>query len=273
MARPEPSARRPIADRSRAGNERLAAHAFLLPALLLFGVFILAPTIGTFALSLFEWSGGGEAEFVGLRNFRIAFTGDAIFLKALGNNVYYMLATLVVEVALGLVLALMLDLKRRGYGLFRVVIFTPMTLSLTVDGEKQYRRVVLRSCFPVSQETRYLSVRDASGEEPSEIGVIEGWTALDDQDRQAVAEELGLHYFVPAIHRVLEVKDELGFLYWTVDTDKGHKEFVMRNNVIRHARELPLRETITHTFPLARADEAYRLFDTGKTGKIALVWQ
>jgi hypothetical protein len=112
------------------------------------------------------------------------------------------------------------------------------TLSLTLDGKEQYRRVILRSCFPVSQETRYLSVRDASGEEQSEIGVIEDWTALDERDRRAVAEELGLHYFVPAIQRVLEVKDELGFLYWTVDTDKGRKEFVMRNNVIRHAREV-----------------------------------
>jgi hypothetical protein len=112
------------------------------------------------------------------------------------------------------------------------------TLSLTVDGEKHYRRVILRSCFPVSQETRYLSVRDASGEEQSEIGVIEDWQSLDESDREAVAEELGLHYFVPAIQRVVGVKDELGFLYWTVDTDKGHKEFVMRNNVIRHAREV-----------------------------------
>ena len=112
------------------------------------------------------------------------------------------------------------------------------TLSLTLDGEKHYQRVILRACFPVSEETRYLTVRDASGEEQSEIGVIEDWTLLEGQDRQAVAEELGLHYFVPAIQRVVKVKDELGFLYWTVDTDKGHKEFVMRNNVIRHAREV-----------------------------------
>ena len=53
-----------------------------------------------------------------------------------------------------------------------------------------------------------------------------------------VAEELGLYYFVPAIRRVHEIKDELGFLYWTVDTDKGERSFVMRNNVIREAREV-----------------------------------
>jgi hypothetical protein len=111
------------------------------------------------------------------------------------------------------------------------------TLALTLD-EQTYPRVVLRSCFPVSQEQRYLSVRDANGEEQPELGMIEDWTALGDRDRQAVAAELGLHYFVPQVKRVLKIKDELGFLYWTVETDKGPKEFVMRNNVIRYAREI-----------------------------------
>jgi hypothetical protein len=97
---------------------------------------------------------------------------------------------------------------------------------------------VLRSCFPVSQERRYLSVRDASGEDQPELGVIEDWAALWERDRQAVAAELGLHYFVPQIKSVQQIRDELGFLYWTVDTDKGNKEFVMRNSVIRYAREV-----------------------------------
>ena len=118
------------------------------------------------------------------------------------------------------------------------------TLSLTLNGDhdatrQHFPRVVLRSCFPVSQDKFYLSVRDTSGEDgPQEIGIIRDWTQLADADRQAVDDELGLHYFVPRILKVYEVKDEFGFLYWTVDTDKGHKEFVMRNNVIRKAREI-----------------------------------
>lgn len=31
--------------------------------------------------------------------------------------------------------------------------------------------------------------------------------------------------------------------------------------------------TVTHTFPLAQADEAYRTFDSGRTGKVAVVWE
>jgi len=112
------------------------------------------------------------------------------------------------------------------------------TLSLTLDGDKHYSRVVLRSCFPVSEEQRYLSVLDATSDEQTELGILEDWQALDEDDREAVAQELGLYYLTPAIQRVDEITDELGFLYWTVETDKGTKEFVMRNNVIRHAREV-----------------------------------
>ena len=118
------------------------------------------------------------------------------------------------------------------------------TLSLTLNDDhdttrQRYPRVVLRPCFPVSQDKFYLSVRDTTGEdEPQEIGIIRDWTQLAEAERQAVSNELGLHYFVPKICLVHEVKDEYGFLYWTVDTDKGSKEFVMRDNVIRMAREI-----------------------------------
>lgn len=107
-----------------------------------------------------------------------------------------------------------------------------------VPGVKHFPRVVLRLCFPVSADSVYLSVRDASTEEQEEIGIIEDWTALAPADREAVAAELGLHYFVPQIQRVVRIKEEFGFLYWTVETDKGPKEFIMRNSVVHFAREV-----------------------------------
>jgi hypothetical protein len=112
------------------------------------------------------------------------------------------------------------------------------TLALKLGEEADYPRVVLRCCFPVSQEQLFLSVRDASTEEQDEIGMIEDWTTLREVDRQAVAAELGLHYFVPQIQRVLKIKDEFGFLYWTIETDKGPKDFVMRNSIVHYAREV-----------------------------------
>ena len=128
--------------------------------------------------------------------------------------------------------------ERRGDTLALTLLDDIPVGSDDTEATRHYPRVVLRSCFPVSDEGAYLSVRSASGEEQEELGILEDWTRLDEENRQAVAEELGLHYFVPVIKRVIKVKDEMGFLYWTVETDKGAKEFAMRNNVIRYAREV-----------------------------------
>ena len=116
------------------------------------------------------------------------------------------------------------------------------TLSLTVSDTSgvavQYPRVVLRSCFPVSDQAAFLSVRDADADKQPEIGIIEDWTKLSGPDREAVAAELDLYYLVPKITRVDSIKEELGFLYWQVQTDKGPQEFVMRNNITRNTREV-----------------------------------
>ncbi|HNT76447.1 MAG TPA: DUF1854 domain-containing protein [Anaerolineae bacterium] len=112
------------------------------------------------------------------------------------------------------------------------------TLTLTLADGARYPRVILRSCFPVSDNTTFLSVRDAEDEDNAEIGVIEDWGQLAPADREAVAAELGLHYFVPEITQVFSIREELGFLYWKVQTSKGDKEFVMRNSIIHYAREI-----------------------------------
>lgn len=112
------------------------------------------------------------------------------------------------------------------------------TLSLTVAGAVYFPRVSLRSCFPVSDKYGYLTVHDASFEEQPEIGIVADWTQLTGVDREAVAQELGMHYFVPQIQQVFKIREEMGFLYWLVHTDRGTREFTMRHNVIRCVREI-----------------------------------
>jgi hypothetical protein len=115
------------------------------------------------------------------------------------------------------------------------------TLSLTLEEggvSVRYPRVIVRAAFPVSDKATYLSVRDASHEDHPEIGIVEDLRLLDPSDRDAVEAELQLYYLVPVITQVLAIREELGFLYWTVETDKGRREFVMRNSVIHCAREV-----------------------------------
>jgi len=37
-------------------------------------------------------------------------------------------------------------------------------------------------------------------------------------------------------------------------------------------RRMPLKDLITHRFTLDQAAEAYQLFDSGRTGKVMLIW-
>lgn len=133
---------------------------------------------------------------------------------------------------------------------FEINFFNPTEIHFTRRGDTlsmtqtvnninvHYPRVVLRSCFPVSDGKVFLSVRDATEGKQIEIGLIEDWSELTPEDQEAVASELNLHYFVPKIQRINAITEELGFLYWSVDTDKGPQDFVMRNSVIRYARQI-----------------------------------
>lgn len=38
-------------------------------------------------------------------------------------------------------------------------------------------------------------------------------------------------------------------------------------------QKISLEKTVTHRFPLEQAEEAFRLFDSGKTGKVAFIWK
>ena len=52
---------------------------------------------------------------------------------------------------------------------------------------------------------------------------------LDAESNSLLAEELELRYFMPIVRRVLNVKEEFGSIYWSVETDRGTAEFVVRN--------------------------------------------
>ena len=112
------------------------------------------------------------------------------------------------------------------------------TLSMSDDRGTEYSRVILRRCFPMSDENTFLSVRDASTEDLEEIGILEDWSELAPDDRRAVAQELSVFYLVPEIRAIRSARNEFGFLYWEVDTDRGPLEFIMRDQVVRYTRRI-----------------------------------
>jgi raffinose/stachyose/melibiose transport system permease protein len=116
------------------GEPRRVGYLYILPALVLYSAFVLAPFGHTAWISLHAWDGITPATWVGLDNYRDILTDDqvrATFGHALVLIVFYSALPLV----LGLLLAASLSRMRvRGLTFFRAVLFLPQVISLVAVG-------------------------------------------------------------------------------------------------------------------------------------------
>lgn len=102
---------------------------FLLPALILFLLFVIYPIFRSIYFSMFDWNGLGPAvDYVGLENFKNILT-DKVFLKALGNVGLIVAFSLGLQLPLALALAVMVGRDLPGRGIFRTIFFLPYVLS------------------------------------------------------------------------------------------------------------------------------------------------
>ncbi|MCU6708668.1 sugar ABC transporter permease [Paenibacillus sp. J5C_2022] len=109
----------------------ITPYLFIAPALLLFGFTILLPIVMTFAFSFYDWNGYGEMTFTGMDNYARALQ-DRVYLDSYGHILIYIVSTVFLEVLVGLGLAGLITMKRRGSGLFRIAFFTPVMLPMIV---------------------------------------------------------------------------------------------------------------------------------------------
>lgn len=108
-----------------------SAVVFLLPALVVFAVFTAYPFFYAARLSLLDWDGlSAEPEFVGLDNYR-ALLESADFRNSVKVTAIYTVATSVISIALGLLLAVALNRSLLGRNAYRTLFFTPV-LTATV---------------------------------------------------------------------------------------------------------------------------------------------
>lgn len=81
---------------------------FLLPAVVLIGVYIVYPIINSFYISMFDWNGLDPVKkFVGLANWE-KLLHDPIFGKAVLNNIYIVVLSIVIQLPLGMIVAILL---------------------------------------------------------------------------------------------------------------------------------------------------------------------
>ena len=130
------SAMRPVAARSGQRGElwhRIKrnrwGYLFISPFFILFAIFGLFPPLFAFYLSFHKWDIMNPMQFVGLANYSRVL-GDQLFWKAFINNIIFVIAEAVPELALSLLIAYLLDsYTRRLRNALLAAYFSPMVTS------------------------------------------------------------------------------------------------------------------------------------------------
>ena len=105
-------------------------YLFLLPAALFILAFLAYPLMTVFFYSVqsYDVTKLADKGFVGLENFKKLFA-DKIFYRSLSVSVKWVLTEVCSQLMLGMVLALLLDEKFKGRGIYRCVVFFPWAVS------------------------------------------------------------------------------------------------------------------------------------------------
>nr|WP_079474777.1 sugar ABC transporter permease [Marinococcus halophilus] len=122
------------ASRKKNGKNWLVILGFMAPALLFYGVYVVYAIGMTFYYSLFDWNGiDSNMVFIGLQNY-FEVIRDGVFWQASGNNALLIAASLLTQLPLGLIMALLLFSPIKGMRLFRTVYFMPFLMSTVAIG-------------------------------------------------------------------------------------------------------------------------------------------
>lgn len=120
-------------------GQRRSGWLFVSPAIVILGLFLLAPIFIAFWVSLSDWSGKGSplasgVNFVGADNYSQLLGEDTLarsdFATSLRNNFYYVIIVVPIQTVLALGLAILLNNRRlKGLSFFRTAYYFPSVTS------------------------------------------------------------------------------------------------------------------------------------------------
>ena len=110
-------------------REAIAFYLCILPWILGFIFFYLGPMLASFYFGLTKWDLLTPPEFTGFSNYTKIFTHDPLFWKSLKITFIYTAVFLPLDLIGGLVIALLMNQKIRGIGVFRTIYFMPSVLA------------------------------------------------------------------------------------------------------------------------------------------------
>lgn len=119
----------PSHDGIAAGRKWYVPYIFLIPGMVLFGMFYVGPAVTAIQLSFYKYNIVDPAEFIGLANFQRALSNPE-FWQVLWNSFVYMVGLLPFAIVFPLLLAILINRQLRGIKFFRAVYFLPVITSM-----------------------------------------------------------------------------------------------------------------------------------------------
>ena len=113
--------------RLRVTRDGLSTLVFLLPFLVVFGLFAWFPILRGFVMSVQETNLVSEPTFVGIENFQRVLA-DPLLGKAIGNTLWFTLLALVVGYPIPIILGVLMSEVRRGRGLYSALAYLPVVV-------------------------------------------------------------------------------------------------------------------------------------------------
>src|SRR4051794_18923739 len=118
------------ARRARTGaiqrREARAGLLFVLPWLFSLLVFTAYPVLATFYFSFNDYNIIQPPHWIGPQNYATMFTADTDFWNAVRNSAYYAFIAVPLSLVASLALALVLNLRAQGIGIYRTLFYLPV---------------------------------------------------------------------------------------------------------------------------------------------------
>lgn len=109
-------------------REAVVGYAFIAVPMVVFVTFFIFPMAFAFYISYFDWGIRGKIEAVGLENYS-DLIADELFWRAVRNTLFYSAGVVPAQMALGLLLAVVVNQKIRARTFFRAAFYFPSIAS------------------------------------------------------------------------------------------------------------------------------------------------
>lgn len=122
---------KPLKRRSRFySSEARVAYICLIPAFLGLIFLTYLPLLGVLGISMTNWTGLANPEFVGLNNYIKLFTTDPYIKDSIIATVYFAVLSVAGSMIYSFFIAMLLNRKIPARGFFRAVFYVPFVLRL-----------------------------------------------------------------------------------------------------------------------------------------------